>query len=613
MRNRTANFKIPVLALVPVLVFLASCEFPQSARIKASPSLRIPIPLGNGENNSFIRSYISAERVQEQLKGDGGGKTPKVYNYALTAEDKTNFGIGGNSGSDPIQTYLITYPLFDMSLDFDEYLNGTPLDTDEDTDESKRVPNIVITDSIAGTVNRAMQMYPTGENGLSYTYWIDPFQGKSPEVDLGDMKNLLSDITFKSTTSFIINVTPQNAEDMKKALRIRIPQLKIGNATDTSSNSWVTGELNTAKTELEFKSSGIDTTDVLLLPQNGTDLDKEKITIHVRLVNKIGAGNYPATLNFDWNSANITPNNDNKRTGEFKGLELGSYLKDLGSGVKFEKIYAYFNIEAPQSYDDFKVAITSAQGSLIEGTVNVELGGEIDIVGRPVEDAYPEWLLSDAKEYIDFTDALTGKDAIKYTITPPKTAMINYDDLKDDNSPKITATLVILLPMSFTFTPVQGEEKISIPTEKENGGTYLPVKFQGLDDFLGGGEGDDDKGSVMGEIDDVLGEGGLTNLQLNLSITENNATSSIYLGVEDTEETTEWQVLEIAKNNSKSFQINARSLSSIPSIRFLVKAGDDGNGRLYIKSQAAGGTGSVDFKVKISVEADVNVDKSIDL
>jgi hypothetical protein len=82
MSNRTAKFGILAVIMVPALVFLASCEIPQSARIKASPTFHIPIPLGDGMDNSFIRSFINVDDIKEKLKdSEELGKAVSIYEY----------------------------------------------------------------------------------------------------------------------------------------------------------------------------------------------------------------------------------------------------------------------------------------------------------------------------------------------------------------------------------------------------------------------------------------------------------------------------------------------------------------------------------------------------
>jgi hypothetical protein len=605
MCDKTAKFKIRALVMVPVLVFFASCEFPQSARIKASPTLQIPIPLGEGTDNSFIRSYTDIDEIKGKLEGDTEeGKGISIYEYDSGAL-MTHFNIERPEESEPAQTYLITYPLFDMSLDFDKYLNGTLLDTDK-----SRVPEVDISIEISkrttDDVERAAQWGNLESGDLPYWNWIDPFMGNPPEVDLGDMKNLVSDITFESGTGFSIKVTPANAEKLKKAIRVRVPQIKIGGATDTGEDSWAKGELNGDRTKLVFRSTGIDPDEPLLLLNDEPDQWKkrasEKIELQVRLVNVIDAGSYKTELDFKWYSAKVKPNNEEPR--EFKGFNLGSFLNSLGDNAKFERVPAYLYVDTP--VDGFTVEIGAG---VVEESFPLQKG---DVKGEGLL----SWLNKlPASEY-DFTTTLNAGKSITYAITSPPTVEVFRSEIEAQNDPKITVNLAVLLPMIFRFSGNGTVISDDPDTEENEGGTYFPVKFQGLDDFLGTGDGDDDDDddkSVMDEIDEQLGEGSITRLTLRLTDIDNKVTSAIYLAVKIDPKKDDWKTVKIAAGaKDRDIDIeNVKSLTGLPPIKFLVKDEGGQGGRLYIQSQT--GEDSAAFSVKISVVAGINVDNPIDL
>ncbi|MDR2785347.1 MAG: hypothetical protein LBB83_05495 [Treponema sp.] len=617
MNIRIVKFGTIAAVMIPVLIFFASCEFPQSARIKASPTFQIPIPLGEGTNNSFIRSYTDIAEIREKMTEDSDselGKTLSIYEY----KSKTlmeHFGIVLPEGSKPVQTYLITYPLFDMSLDFDKYLNGTLLDTDK-----SRVPQVDISIAISDQVARLVNQTPLGGGDLAYNRWIDPFMRNSPEVDLGDMKNLLSDITFNSGVSFSILVGSGNAEELQKAIRIRVPQLKIGDDRDRGETSWVQGELNPEKTILIFRSAGIDADEPLLLISDETNSKKassEKVEIHIRLVNKIGAGQYETELNFDWNSVQVKPNDEAPR--EFKGFDLGSYLKSLGDDVEFEKAPAYLYVGTPSGFEGFTVSIDSIGAVTGADSFSLE---KTDIVPEKDEDGteqnLPLWLDVDPSHEYDFTDSVNTGAHIKYSVTPPGTVKLLSSEIDTDNPQKITVNLAVLLPMVFKFTGTGIQIADDTKTDENEGGTYYPVKFQGLDDFLGSGSSSSGDSSVMEELDKQLGEGGVNSLKLRLTDIDNKVTGPIYLamatdsskknpGPED------WEIVRIASDaEDKDIDIkNVKSLSGLPPIKFLVKqeSGPGNGGRLYIQSQDD--KDSIAFSVKISVVAGINIDKAL--
>jgi hypothetical protein len=609
MRNRTANFRIPALILVPALVFLASCESPHSVRIKASPTLQIPIPLGKGADNSFIQAYTNVTEIRKRLEGDTKqDKGIGIYEYDASGKKsgtsepslmKKFFPEEEENKSPPAQTYLITYPLFDMSLNFDEYINGL-------TPDASRVPDIEISPQIANA-----------SNFLSSSGREIPLD--SIKVDLGDMKSLVSDIAFKRDgVSFSIEIDePETAGVLESAIRVRVPQLKIGGATDAE-GSWVKGELNADKTKLVFKGIGIDPDEPLLLLRDESDQQKkessEKVDVYIKLVNKITAGIYNTELKLDWYSVIVTPSGTENSTGEIEGVNFGSYLESLGDAT-FEKVPAYLYVSTPNTINNFEVLFGGDNGK------------SDDIFSLQKEDVIdqnpPAWLDDEntsISEY-DFT-AIAEGESITYQVNLPEMKLL-HDNIDDNDTQKITVNLAILLPMVFKFSG--NAYKIYDPkTEKSD--NYYPIKFEGLDEFLGsdGDAGDDDK-SVMDEIDKQLGEGGLNSLKLELSDIKNNVTSSIYLAVSKDSTISaanlkpeDWGIIEIVSGGRGEIPIKVESLNSIPPIKFLVKAGDDGSGgRLYIQSQPTGesqSSGSEEsFSVKISVVADIDLDKSIDL
>jgi hypothetical protein len=614
MDDKIAKFKIMAGVMVLALISLASCEIPQSVRVKASPTLQIPIPMGEGLNNSFIHSYTNIEEIREKLKDQAEqGKGISIYDYEST-DLMEHFGIERPEGGNPAQTYLITYPLFDIDLNFNQYLNGTLLDTDK-----SRVPevdiSIEISNRVAETVERATQWGSIESGDLPYIEWIDPFMGNSPEVYLGDMKNLVSDITFETDTGFSIIVDPKNADMLQKAIRIRIPQLKIGDEWDRGKDSWVKGVLKEGNTKLVFKSADIDPDEPLLLLSDGTDSGKkirsEKVEVHVRLVNKANAGKYKTELNFNWYSADVKSNNKDPR--EFKGFNLGSYLNSLGSGAKFEKVPAYLYVSTPSNsnINGFTIEIDTAspeESFLLQRKHITSENGE----------ALPSWLDKPSTSNYDFTDTINRGDSINYKVIPPDAVTLYRNKIENETNQKITVYLAVLLPMVFKFTG-DGIQISDDPDTGENeSGYYFPINFQGLDDFLGNGSGSNSGGkSVLDDINEQLGDGGVNSLTLRFRDIDNKITSPIYLAV--VTDTTivanpgpgDWEIVKIASDaEDRDIDIkNVISLTGLPPIKFLVKDEKGQGGRLYIQSKDDANSSA--FSVKISVIAGIDLDKKL--
>jgi hypothetical protein len=625
MRNRTAKFGILAASMIPALFFFASCEIPQSARIKASPTLQIPIPLGDGVDNSFIRPYISVDGIKEQLNGgDKGGKELPVYKYE-DPQMMSGLGILQQDNKAAVQTYLITYPIFDMDLDFDKYINGLSPDT-------SRVPPVTIKPDAA---DRIESVYKSAVNSgrildgesLPPSWGVDPFMNAPLAIDLGDMKDLVSNLCFNEEVSFNIKVGTGNAEELREAIRIRVPQFRIGDYGYETS-SWVKGELEEkdGKTILKFRNnSPISNDEALLLNGYGSD----RISIQIRLVNKITAGEYESEFDFNWYSADIKPD---VPAGEFRGFNLGSYLDELGSGADFEKVPAYLYISVPDTVgnSNFKNNLTvniigngifpitdPTYYSLANTAIKDEEGKTTDLSG---------WLdANNLSNVYDFTSTLNARNSqsIRYTVEYNESVKI-YSQDKQDNQ-KLTANLAVLLPMVFTFSVEPGTKEFTV-TGGDYAGSYIPINMKGLDKFLGsggsGGGSSTGGDSVIDQINKQLGGGGVNRLVLRLKDIENTVTSDIYLAIaknpnisdEGDQNPDDWEIVKVVDDEpDRDIDIeSAQSLTKLPKIKFLLKeTAPQVGGRLYIQSQDD--KNSVAFSVKISVIAGVDLDKTIDL
>jgi hypothetical protein len=575
------------------------------------------MPLGEGAENNFIRPYISIEGVKERLKGPA---ELGIYKYESDLQMIGTLGISPDTQDGtpiPVQTYLITYPVFDMELNFDQYINGLSPDT-------SRVPPV----SISRQALEELEMkwvyswvVSYGED-LPFEYWVDPFEYNPLVINLGDMKDLVKNICFNNGVSFSIKAgTREKAEELQRALRIRAPRLKIGN-NDNDEDAWVRGDVENEDGEFVLKFKNTDTiseTEPLLLTgKSGSD----KIIIEVRLVNRIEAGNYESEFDFNWHSAEIE---FNIPKGTFTGLNLGSYLKELGSGSRYETAPAYLYLKAPPSLGDgFKNGLTVGinGASLIDdlGIKSlVKLGKIRDKTGTVP--ALSAWLNDDNQldNVYDLADVLSGDQKIlHYTMSQSNPLTIINDE--KSKTGKITAMLAVLLPMSFKFTGAGISINYTDPeTSQVTNSKFFPLKFQGLDDFLGDSNDNGDK-SVLEQIDEELGEGsGIRSISLELSGIKNTVARNLFLGIakypNPEGDPDGWHLIPISGEDQDYHPVplvGADSLGTLPPIKFLVmEEGKGGNGRLYIRSHIE--EDSVAFGVKISVLADIDLDKSLDL
>jgi hypothetical protein len=506
----------------------------------------------------------------------GAGKKVSVFKY----EDNDT------------QTYLINYPLFEMDLDFNKYINETGIN------DTSRVPSVVIDQEYADQVKNASNFVPSYllvEGNLPYNSWVHL---QPLTVDLGDMKNLISNIRFKKEgVKFTLQTdSAAKAVQLREAIRIRIPQLNIGSNGFEETN-WAKGKVD--GNNVVFESTEFDNNPVLLIPGNTTS---QTITIDICLANTIDAGTYTTELDFNWSSAWFYPQNTSN--GEIDGFDLSSYFSELGSGtarVEFDSVPAYLYVDAPAGINpDIDISISGT------GDQDIDLPAKNKFSST---DALAlGWLFDESSEIkkYKFESALNNAEKIKYTISMSEVF------LENGTTGKFTANLAVLLPMKFKFTPNSGEEIITI-NGGEYAGDYLPVNIKGLDDFL---EGDTSADNVMDQINEQLGGEGVNSLKIRLRDIENEVTSPIYLAMATTIDSTEkqsdgyWKIIPIVSGSTGEIEIvSPESLKKLPEIKFLLKKETDD----YTLSIQPQDTDNVAFDVKISVVAGINLDKTLEI
>jgi hypothetical protein len=628
MNEKMVKRGIRAALIVPALVLFASCnlEVPQSIRVQASPMFRIPVPMGTGmDTNSFIRPYVSSDAIREKLAGKGG-ESDKIGVFEYKNENEN------------AQTYLITYRLFDMDLDLNQYIK-------EVTPGVGNVPPFKIAREYADKVDFALATLGVygeldDDGNLPYGKWINPLGSgdESLEIDLGDMKELLSDITFKQEgVTFTLETDSEAAAtELARAIRIRIPQLKIG-AKDDAENSWVEGTVDGKIVKFEADETIDADTPLLLLTTEGAPTStpdereaSKKIKIELRLVYKVAAGEYKVGFDFNWNTARVYPPYDDldfeegAHTGKVPGFNLSSYLADLGmddgtegkTEVKFETVPGFLFVNIPSdgtwAGKELKIEIDGIDGYTSGKHKEDDLYD--NALGSP-ENPKPNWL-AEHEDYAitkyEFAK-ITDMDTIQYKLTPPESLVIQNGT---DNNGKITANLAILLPMKFKFTGT---------AKSYNGENYLPIKFEGLDEFL---EGSGDKDGVMKQLEDELkkNDAEITKLSLQLSNIKNDVIEGLKLAIGDEqngtgegeESWTSWHIIPLnSASTEEDIPVNTASLATLPPIKFLLEAGpvndDSGNYTGTLTVNPVGENDASAFSLNISVVAGISLNKTIDL
>jgi hypothetical protein len=555
-----------------------------------------------------------------------------------------------NFGVDKVQTYLITYPLFDVDLDFKKYIDELAPDL---SDMKERVWLLPVPEELSTAMKTAYNLSAAagkldGEN-LRYEDWL-PLAGGTDKITipLGHMKNVISDITFdnEERVKIVIKVRSDAKETTKdalqKAVRIRAPRIMIGKESDEAA-SWVVGTWeykDGIRDRLVFEGKNVvyNKTEGLLLKSEGEPAQKkasENVEIEIKLANRIDEGDYYLQFDFNWYSVDIKPqsgdaDSEGNFSGEFEGFNLKSYLTAFGedTDTDFKKVPAHFYIDHPKTVS-FDVKIADSDGKELDEDKAIAKAEIDDILDK--DEPVISLVSNPPTHSYDFTDTFNEGGNIKYKIILEGEVTVEREKL-DKNDTKVTANLVVLLPMIFDLS--SGNKFII--TDGNDKGSYIPINFAGMDDFQEGNS------NVMGQIDEQLkGSGSVRSLTLKFSDIQNEVTgNNLYLAIE--RDADKWTPVQLADGSSHpGVPImggeDSLSFSQFPKIKFLLKAevlgtvppagtdilgdaplppgsneeGSDEKALFYIKEQVD--ENSVAFNVNISVVADIDLDTKIDL
>ena len=187
MNNLTSggrkNMKKMMLGLL-CLVWLMSCEIPQSVTFKGNPEVYIPLgsPFAGMADEDRLENLIDPGRIREMMNtGDEASPSHRIRIYDYQG-----------SHVDPgLQAYLIHYPIVTMQLDLSEYTAEALKDTEDGELASFNVPAEV--EDIPH--DQFDSQYPNGcfltRDGLKTSH--DP-NGPLFTIPLADMQKLVKEV-----------------------------------------------------------------------------------------------------------------------------------------------------------------------------------------------------------------------------------------------------------------------------------------------------------------------------------------------------------------------------------------------------------------------------------
>lgn len=392
--------KIVLFFVCLTLIFMISCEIPQSVSIRGNPHLRLS--LGSPfEGKTGLSDYLGIEKIKEMMGDPGTFKETEVYNY--TGEKFPG-----------VQTYIIRYPIVEMTLDLNEYVE-------------KSISNTPNTSEYQIT---GIPDFPAGDY-----YYITEF-GSSPNDDniplyrisLYDMAKLV--LRVKGDR---FGVAIPYSDSFRDNLEIKIPAFGITN--------YISGVPSPDGTMLEF--IGHPNNDEFCPGDPGVLNSNRELEVFVRL-----SGKCEGTINvfpvFDWTEATINPQDDG--TDGLKGTYPIKYnFAEFLGDAEFSEIDGYVYVNGVGNRASMSLLIDSQQlvddsKKLDPGLFEVYSDGEISV---PSYDP-PIPLAWAFNAYDSFN--------MKYTIKIDEWVVYKADDNKDI----ITADFVIMLPLKLKISNDSG-------------------------------------------------------------------------------------------------------------------------------------------------------------
>ena len=393
------------------LIFVMSCEIPQSITVKGSPSLKVS--LGSpfkGEDKKSLNDYISKEKIAEMMN-DTGNPNEVIVDYY---EGPSFPGV---------QTYIVHYPITRMTLDLEEYVNNATTTTPGT--KNYDIPSIVKVDSFPSWVD---YYYITD----TAVYETDP-HCPLYKIDLSDMANLVVEVRGRTDVGnemFGIEIPYDKnvpyERSFRKNLQIKIPAFGI-EYDDPVTVDVANGMLRFAGTADGGRFRPSDTG--VLSPNN-------ELEIFVRLAGPCDDRTISITPIFNWEEATINPSNMKTHKENLKGEYSISYnFREFLGSAEFLNVEGYVYVAGVGKRASMKLWINSEapfeSGKLEPSSFGLDGDKELLEASRaPIPLA---WVLN------KYDDGFN----LGYHIEIEEWTVYSYEGRTEE----ITADLVILLPM----------------------------------------------------------------------------------------------------------------------------------------------------------------------
>jgi len=465
-------------------LFILSCEnggIPKALTVKGNPELYVPLgsPFAGMEEEDRLENLISPAGIKKMMNNSDPGSNNELEVYEVSKEMAQIHGIAPE-----VQTYLVQYPLAEMPLNLEDYLNKAMNKTND-----------------GGSVN-IPEIPGITEGTYKYIYGDGSPPGESEDennpfmkIPLNDMAKLVKEVRRDVSGRFGLEIDYDPL--LEQNLWIKIPSFGI--------NDYIKGVKDNPANPSKLLFADISGNKFYPRSDLRASGDDKELWVYVRISGPC-PGNYESKMIFEWESAVIDTEGNSAFNEEYPVKnKLGDFL---GGGASFKRADGYVYMNGLENAE-MTVNIDGATQtrSLHEKTWESELtvgtkpDGTKTVTGSLVN--------SSIGTPLDLLPLFnTSETILKVSVNVPETT-IQSNEAADKI---VKFNLYILIPMDLIISEVYGKEAPDVII----GGVNVRNKYVPLDlgdmlaksdtgnDLFGRKEGKDNLLDDIGSVEIVL-------------------------------------------------------------------------------------------------------------
>jgi len=545
------------------LITTCELEMPESITIKGKPGLYVPLgsPFAGMKEEDRLENLISPSGILKMMNSDGSDMGLEIYEVSEAMAQNCDI-------DKDILTYLVHYPLADMPLNLQVYMDSAA--------EAINSKGEIIIPRIPGEESlpegKFYYIYDAGQQ-WSESDTDQPFL----RIPLNDIIQLVKSVTKEPGGKFGLEI--DYTAQLANYLELKIPAFGI--------NSYMKGKPYPSDNpdKLQFYTDTMNEFYPQTLPDN-------EFWIYARISGPC-CGDFEPGILFDWKTAFIDPSAMEENNFDNPiGNSLGDFL---GGKVSFKRVEGYMYMSGLSS---------------LEMTVDVGNGPQ-DIILREVAEKSFNVIKTkpDGTKIID--GSLKDSNCDRPLDLAPlfnENAVIKAEfkefpiDKDKDGDKIIKISLYVLIPLDLEVKEVAGKEAPNVTIGgvniREN---YVPLDLGNTlsktgtgDDLFGRKAGED---SLLNEIESV----GITLKNIDITVIDKTMLA-VLIETKDPPQLVEF------KNNSVSLQLKDLSVPFSPKFTVLLKKDTPDSGSFRILRADA-----PKFDFKLYVEAKTSLDFTLDL